>query len=45
MVAGPILDCLGDLHRAPPENDFWDFVSHEGLVYDILPIYSINLAG
>ena len=45
MVAGPILDCLGDLHGTPPENDFWDFVSPGGLVYDILPIYSIILAG
>jgi hypothetical protein len=45
VVAGPILDCLGDFHRAPPERDFWDFVSQEGLVYDIFPIYSINLVG
>jgi hypothetical protein len=45
VVAGPILDCLGDLHGAPPEEDFWDFVSPEVLVYDIILIYSINLAG
>ena len=45
VVAGPILDSLGDLHGAPPERDFGDFVFPEGLVYDILPIYSINLAG
>jgi hypothetical protein len=45
VVAGPILDCLGDLHGAPPKRDFWDFVSPEGLVYDIFLICSIKLAG
>jgi hypothetical protein len=45
VVTGPILDCLGDLHGTPAERYFWDFVSQEGLVYDILSIYSINLAG
>jgi hypothetical protein len=43
VVAGPILDSLGDLHRAPPQMDFLEFVSPEGLVYDMLQIYSINL--
>jgi hypothetical protein len=45
VVAGPILDCLGDLHGTPPERYFGEFVSPEVLAYDILPIYSINLAG
>jgi hypothetical protein len=45
VVAGPILDCLGDLHGTPPEKYFWEFVSPEVLVYDILPIYSIILVG
>ena len=44
VVADPILDCLGDLHGTPPQRDFWDFVSQGDLVYDIHPIYSINLA-
>ena len=39
VVAGPILDCLGDLHGAPPEKDFWVFISPEVLVYDMLQIY------
>jgi hypothetical protein len=43
VVAGPILDCLGDLHGTPPERYFWDFVSLEGLVYDIFPQCSIIL--
>ena len=42
-VPEPILDCLGDLHGTPPQRDFWDFISQEGLAYDIFPIYSINL--
>jgi hypothetical protein len=45
MVPEPRLDCMGDFHKTPPERDFWDFVSQEGLVYDIFPIYSINLIG
>ena len=39
VVAGPILDCLGDLRGTLPERDFWDFVSPEVLVYDMLQIY------
>jgi hypothetical protein len=45
VVAGPILDCPGDFHGAPPERDFGGFVSQEVLVYDMLPIYSINFVG
>jgi hypothetical protein len=45
VVAGPILDCLGDFHGTPPLIDFWDFVSQEALVYDIFPICSINFTG
>jgi hypothetical protein len=45
VVPEPILDCLGDLHGTPPQRDFWDFISQEGSVYDIFPIYSINLIG
>jgi hypothetical protein len=45
VVAGSILHYMGNLHGAPPERNFWDFVSPEDLVYDILQIYSINLDG